>query len=302
MKLKEKIRETLRKVDAKGRERITVMFVPHSQKKIRSFHISYYAIFAAVGIVFVVSFFSFSLLTGKSMKENERAFLSRRIDESKYQLSVMREKVKEFVSQTRYRDDLKRLFVSAGYIRPGDSILAIGGGEEDVPFSVSATNETSGAELIEMESVVNELSLSRRYLDKLQQFLKSRKSFVDCIPNLWPLTPGNGVIVKRYTDRDPYADRGLYLGVIAGTPVRAAAGGTVIEVGPDGDDGTRVVVMHPYGFKTLYRGLGRVDVKSSRQVAKGEVIGLAGAGRPFLYQLMVASTLVDPETFISGNY
>lgn len=302
MKFKEKIREVLRKVDVKGRERITVMFVPHSQKKIRSFHISYYAIFLAVGVVFGISFFSFSLLTGKSMKENERVFLMRRIDESKYQLTVLRDKVKEFVLQTKYRDDLKRLFIAAGYIRPGDSILAIGGGEEDVPFAVSATNEVSGAELLDMENVVNELSLSRRYLDKLQQFLKSRKAFIDCIPNLYPLTPGNGVVAKRYSDRDPYADRGLYLGVIAGTPVRAAAAGTVIEAGPDGDDGVRIVIMHPYGFKTLYRGIGRIDVKVTRQVAKGEVIGLAGAGRPFLYQIMVASTLVDPETFISGNY
>ncbi|MBI4975911.1 MAG: M23 family metallopeptidase [Spirochaetes bacterium] len=301
MKFKDKVKEFARTVDAKGRERITIMFVPHSQKKIKSFHISYYAIFTSVAVIGVLSFLSFSLMTGTSMRANERSFLTHQQQEANYQIGIFRDKVRRFTNEMKYRSDLSRLFVSAGFIRPGDSILAMGGRDDEITTSNDTAIE--GEDFTDLENVVNELSLSRRYMDKIQQYIRTRKSFIDCIPHLWPLPPGTGVIAKHFSDKDRYADRGLYIDAMPGTPLRAAANGTVASVEHNAGGSVKLSILHQYGFKTVYCGVGKTDLKPGRAVTKGEIIGaMASTGKPLLYQIIVASTLVDPESFITGNY
>ncbi len=73
---------------------------------------------------------------------------------------------------------------------------------------------------------------------------------------------------------------GVDLASPVGTPVLAAAGGTVIvsrSSGWNGGYGLYVVVKHPNGTQTLYAHLSRTAVAVGNSVASGQVIGYVGS-------------------------
>jgi murein DD-endopeptidase MepM/ murein hydrolase activator NlpD len=88
-----------------------------------------------------------------------------------------------------------------------------------------------------------------------------------------------------------------------GTPVVAAAGGTVIGTGPAEGYGKLVVIQHASGVTTLYAHLSRILVAQGRRVARGTLIGLVGqtgdATAPHLhFEVRVRDAAVDPATAI----
>jgi murein DD-endopeptidase MepM/ murein hydrolase activator NlpD len=88
-----------------------------------------------------------------------------------------------------------------------------------------------------------------------------------------------------------------------GTPVAAAADGTVIGVGRADGYGNLVVVQHTSGVTTLYAHLSKILVTSGRRVTGGAVVGLVGqtgdATGPHLhFEVRVRDAAVDPATAI----
>ncbi len=76
-----------------------------------------------------------------------------------------------------------------------------------------------------------------------------------------------------------YAGNALDFGAPEGTPIRAAASGTVIvskSGGWNGGYGSYVVIDHPNGTQTLYSHLSQNNVWLGQQVSQGETIGLVG--------------------------
>jgi len=81
-----------------------------------------------------------------------------------------------------------------------------------------------------------------------------------------------------------------------GTPVRAAARGTVETPGPERHGGLSVLVRHSGGYETYYKhlsslasGLGPGDV-----VSRGQIIGVVGSADLF-YQIILDHRPIDPE-------
>jgi murein DD-endopeptidase MepM/ murein hydrolase activator NlpD len=62
-----------------------------------------------------------------------------------------------------------------------------------------------------------------------------------------------------------------------GTPVRAAADGTVVLSGWSGGYGKTVRIRHGRGLETLYGHLSRIDVARGQHVQQGALIGAVGA-------------------------
>jgi murein DD-endopeptidase MepM/ murein hydrolase activator NlpD len=69
---------------------------------------------------------------------------------------------------------------------------------------------------------------------------------------------------------------GFDLAAKAGTPVAAAAGGTVSHAGPAGTYGNLVTVRHDNGFETRYAHLSAVTVKAGDRVEAGQQLGNVG--------------------------
>ena len=70
---------------------------------------------------------------------------------------------------------------------------------------------------------------------------------------------------------------GVDIAVPSGTPVHAAAAGTVIHAGWLGGYGNLVVVDHGNGISTAYAHNTSVAVAVGQQVAQGDVIAYSGS-------------------------
>ena len=80
------------------------------------------------------------------------------------------------------------------------------------------------------------------------------------------------------TTRDWRVHNGVDLAAEEGTPVAAAAEGTVYATYEDDALGTTVVIRHTGGYTTSYSSLGKdVTVKAGDTVAMGQTIGYVGS-------------------------
>lgn len=75
-----------------------------------------------------------------------------------------------------------------------------------------------------------------------------------------------------------HGKNGIDMGCPIGTPVAAAAEGTVISAksGWNGGYGNIIIISHPNGTQTLYGHLSKIHVSSGQNVADGEIIGTTG--------------------------
>jgi murein DD-endopeptidase MepM/ murein hydrolase activator NlpD len=97
---------------------------------------------------------------------------------------------------------------------------------------------------------------------------------------------------------------GLDTSAAAGTPVLAAAAGTVVLAGFNtGGYGNFIVIAHGGGFDTLYGHLSAIAVKQGQGVAKGQPIGNEGStgnstGAHLHFEIRHNGQPVDPATYL----
>lgn len=91
-----------------------------------------------------------------------------------------------------------------------------------------------------------------------------------------------------------------------GTPVRAAAAGTVSFSGVSGGYGNLVIVTHPGGAQTYYAHLSRALVGAGDAVGAGQTIAESGrsgnvTGPHLHFEVRVNGAPVDPEPLLAGG-
>ncbi|HPZ42766.1 MAG TPA: M23 family metallopeptidase [Bacillota bacterium] len=89
--------------------------------------------------------------------------------------------------------------------------------------------------------------------------------------------PCSGRIISPFGMRSGRMHEGADIGAGYGSPVKAAAGGTVTFTGWQGGYGNTVEISHGSGLVTLYAHLSSINVKNGEKVDRGEKIGLVGA-------------------------
>jgi murein DD-endopeptidase MepM/ murein hydrolase activator NlpD len=117
---------------------------------------------------------------------------------------------------------------------------------------------------------------------------------------IWPV---HGVLTSGYGWRWGRMHEGIDLAVPVGTPVVAAAAGTVIVAGWLGGYGNLVVVDHGNGLSTAYGHNTSVTVGVGQFVAQGQLVSYSGStghstGPHVHFEVRVNGTAVDPLGYL----
>ena len=115
--------------------------------------------------------------------------------------------------------------------------------------------------------------------------------------------PTSGVVTSRFGARWGRTHTGIDIGAPTGTPIKAAAGGTVIFSGWKGTLGKLVVVSHGNGVQTYYAHCSSLLVSSGQIVSAGQLIAKMGnTGRstgPHLhFEIRSNGYAINPQSYI----
>jgi murein DD-endopeptidase MepM/ murein hydrolase activator NlpD len=116
---------------------------------------------------------------------------------------------------------------------------------------------------------------------------------------IWPVS---GVLTSGYGPRWGRMHTGIDISAPGGTPVSAAAGGTVIIAGWMGGYGNLIVVDHGGGLATAYAHLSAIYVGGGA-VSQGQSIGAVGStgnstGNHLHFEVRVNGSPVDPMGYL----
>jgi murein DD-endopeptidase MepM/ murein hydrolase activator NlpD len=117
---------------------------------------------------------------------------------------------------------------------------------------------------------------------------------------MWPV---NGVVVSGFGMRWGRMHEGIDITARSGTPIWAAAGGTVIHAGWLGGYGNLVVVDHGGGLATAYAHASAILVSVGQTVSQGETVALVGStgnssGPHLHFEVRVNGSAVDPLLYL----
>ena len=117
---------------------------------------------------------------------------------------------------------------------------------------------------------------------------------------IWPV---NGPVTSPFGWRWGRMHEGIDIGVPYGTPIHAAAAGTVIYCGWESGYGNLVVIDHGGNLATAYGHQSAIAVACGQQVSQGDVIGYVGCtghctGPHLHFEVRINGEPVDPLGYL----
>ncbi len=264
----------------KGHEKMTVMFIPHNERKIFNFQISKFTV-SFFFLLFVVVLFtsSYALIMHAAVKREEQRLLMT-YQSVRSQLMHF-EKLTNSVSEQV--DELKPEI---------EELYELTAGPEEVGqiWTLEDIDKKDYEELKKMQNILPDEIFTIKNLQKeiicTTNTIKTVKNFVDVrskvVRDTPSLVPNPGHITSLFGwRRSPFGHgrdfhSGIDVAAAPGTEIRATAPGTVISAGWSGGYGWMIRIQHKYGYETLYGHCRSVLVSTGQNVKKGEVIGYVG--------------------------
>lgn len=288
-------------------DRYYIKIVPHSGDTIHRFvvrrrHISAIAAFAVAalcGIAFLGAEQMQQTRNAEAHSRQERAALSTLADKAEHlrrQLEQVQRQNQEITQLIGATPQPERSPQRSSWNSAPPTLALV---EDQVSVLAGASQATANeSERIRM------LALRVLNLRHLEEFERAR--LMAYIPSIDPVE--GGAVVGCFCYRAfPSAEfhPGVDLAADYGTPVHAAAAGTVAFAGWDGGYGMKVDIDHGNGYHTWYAHLSRFDVGQGARVYKGEIIAESGAtgfatGPHLHYQVMFQGRPIDPDPFLRG--
>lgn len=296
-----------------GFQQVTVMFIPHSERRVASLQLSMFGLLFTGGLLAAVLAVFISLSTDFTRTHERFLAASRSLAASETTVEGIDDEVKELRrAATEFRRSLESVLnvVGADAAR-GDRT---GGAGADLASFVSEAPAIPS----EVRSLT-ELRSLRRYLEgaggplrEIESALLAQRELLVDIPSRWPVQDGKGYItadfgpgIHPFTGRW-YIHKGVDIAWMRGTEVVATANGKVQRVAYEPYNlGHFVVIKHKYGFVTVYGHLNQKPlVAPGQQVGRGTVVGYLGStgfstGPHLHYEVRIAEQVVNPRQFLS---
>jgi murein DD-endopeptidase MepM/ murein hydrolase activator NlpD len=300
----------------KGKDKLTVMLIPHSEKKIFNFQISIFTIVFLVVILsgIVVTFFVSTSRYTLTKKEMEKLISTQ--EGNTNALLVFEEEI-ESLDQVvvDYKNIIKDIIKLLGASQ-SENIFGIGGPETEIKNLseiMGLRTKSSYEDEIETIRKINaDIVASERVLENFKKFLAAREEIIQKIPNNWPIIGGGFITSPFGMRRSPFTGKlamhqGVDISWWPGAPVRATADGVVVFAGMKGGYGRTIQIQHEYGFQTLYAHCSSLRVYEGQKVKKGEIISFLGrtgraTGFHLHYEVRIGTKAVDPMIFMTTQF
>ena len=293
-----------------GKQRFTVMLIPHSEKKIFNFRIS---VFSLIVIVFLIGCMLTSFVIFTTQFKGMSGLLKMRSDtleKKETDLEIIRDQIAELkrVSKVFEASLVKTLGIN--------NTSSNGSKAQNSDFISSFSNSRSQEEVLlreleDLKSLSQLLKESVESFEEIRELLIAQGDLLVELPSIWPLKSVRGRITNYFGPqihpftKQWYLHKGIDLAYQQGTPIVSTASGKVIEKGYEATGfGNYILIRHKYGFFTKYAHLDRIYVREGETVSQGQVIGTMGntglSTAPHLhYEVRIGSQVVDPERYLN---
>ncbi len=263
---------------------VTIMLIPHSNKKLLNLKIPSIGILVSIVLWFIGTLYVFSVAVNafeyQAMKKKLN-YYSNQFLEWEGTMSALKNTEKEF----------KRL-------------LSLGSREK-----VLENIDTSYSGSIDMENLKQEIEKSMKTVSEIKNYLNIQKDLYCATPKGIPVEGSiSSPYGKRQNPKSGVAEfhTGLDISAHSGNPVRATANGIVSFSGWNGGNGNLVVLEHGFGFSTFYAHNRMNAVKIGQKVKRGDVIGYIGStgrstGPHVHYEIWKNGNPVNPNNFTEGR-
>jgi murein DD-endopeptidase MepM/ murein hydrolase activator NlpD len=300
----------------KGREKLTVMLIPHSEKKIFNFQISLFTIsFLILLLAGIIATFFIST-SRYTLAKKEMEILQDAQEGNVVTMQMLKEEISNLNnSVNEYRNNIKDIIKLLGASQ-SENIFGLGGPETEIK-NISEimglkSKDDYQTELETIKRINTDIMASKKVLQNFTKFLAAREEIIQKIPNNWPIIGGGFITSPFGMRRSPFTGKwamhqGVDISWWPGAPIRSSADGTVVYSGMKGGYGRTVQIQHEYGFQTLYAHLSRISVFEGKQVQKGEIIGFLGrtgrsTGFHLHYEVRIGTKAVDPMVFMTTEF
>ena len=168
---------------------------------------------------------------------------------------------------------------------------------------------TELAELVDTETVVSKLYV--KPAPKVVQYASSGYANTSQTVNTGAKVnigislsrPVSGTITSRFGSRGRGTHTGLDIANSTGTPIKAAAGGTVTYSGWKGSYGNMIIISHGNGVQTYYAHCNSLYVTAGTTVSQGQTIATVGStgnstGPHLHLEIRVNGVAQNPQNYI----
>ncbi|MFZ2197819.1 MAG: M23 family metallopeptidase [Thermodesulfovibrionales bacterium] len=263
---------------------ITIMLIPHTDRKALQVKVPSIGILASVVLWFIGMGYVFSIAVDafeyNRMKENLNYYSGQFIEMKKTMVSL---KIAE--------NEFRKLFS----FRTKESVL------EHI--------DTSDNGSIDMETLKDQIKITMESVGEIKDYLSQQKDLYLATPKGWPV-PGRISSPYGYREHPKTGLQDFHSGMdIAsdpGTPVKATADGIVSFAGWSGGSGNLVALEHGLGFSTYYAHNRQVIVRAGQKVKRGDILGYVGStgnstGPHLHYEVWKEGKALNPSTYIEGR-
>ncbi|MBX7060013.1 MAG: M23 family metallopeptidase [Leptospirales bacterium] len=326
--MRERLAEILARIHKRGRERLTIMVIPHTEQKILNLHVSIYAISITIAVATLGLLLSMISLVGKSGEDIQYYDMGLTNSQFNLQSVKMAEEMlplHEIIND--YANTIGELYVK---LDGQDTAQSGEGGAAQAVIDTEIADlrrlvaecrsqgEACSQELTE-EILRRVIFLSRQDNHNLRRAVevsekilaelntREKQNLLRNTPGIWPvhgylMTP-YGLQTDQLEGRQRF-QRGIAIGALPGAEVVATAPGEVLDVSYDASYGLQIRINHRYGIKTFYAHLDRTRVKKGETVSRGQVIGYVGktgAAPVYMlyYEVHVGTVAYNPHAFLN---
>jgi murein DD-endopeptidase MepM/ murein hydrolase activator NlpD len=291
--------------------RYTLVFVPHSEKKVYNLHITVISALCFFLVVFGIigAFF----LYGTTYNSASYTSVSKdgRLKDTQASLDQLRDETALLFREVRNFESALSDVLSALGLNSKNTISQDTTGDLSSFLGIRETTEGQLQEVDDVRRLSAYLSQTVEPIKQIGSLLDSQSTMLTEIPSIWPVKNGMGNITMFFGHNiNPitgqyYIHKGIDIATYrAGDPVVATADGQVVTAEFSYDFGYYVIIRHKHGYYTRYAHLSNYRVYVGQRVQQGEVIGYIGntgisTGPHLHYEVHIGSDVVDPYRYIT---